>query len=243
LFATSGNGSVSVGWMVPAYIGRGPLTSYTVTASPGGKICTTPNAATMRCTFTGLSRWQRYAFDVVATNGSGTGPPALLPYPVYPVGASRLKVHVPVVVQIRVPFTVLAYGATPGTKVTFGVPGSSPTCVVDVARQCWRSAKVNKTGKWTALATTSKAIASEIFYAPSVSVPLQVEKNETMVISISRALPGCPISMSVSGKTYTTKASKAGTATIKAKVTAVGVLTVKATIDGTIFKPYSVEVT
>jgi hypothetical protein len=74
-------------------------------------------------------------------------------------------------------------------------------------------------------------------------VPLQVKHGKTMVISISAAPPGCAILETVAGKSYSTKASRTGTAILKVKVVSVGVLKVMVTIDGTIFKPYLVDVT
>ncbi len=69
--ATSGmNGQVSVGWTAPASNGGSPITSYTVTSSPGGFTCTTSGGY---CGVTGLTNGVSYTFTVTATNASGTG--------------------------------------------------------------------------------------------------------------------------------------------------------------------------
>jgi alpha-tubulin suppressor-like RCC1 family protein len=62
--AVAGVESASVSWTRPSFVGSGPLTGYTVTASPGGATCTTSGATS--CTVHGLAGGQRYTFTVVA---------------------------------------------------------------------------------------------------------------------------------------------------------------------------------
>jgi probable HAF family extracellular repeat protein len=69
--ATAGDGQASVSFAAPASDGGAPITSYTVTASPGG---TTSTAAGSPITVTGLTNGTSYTFTVVATNAVGTGP-------------------------------------------------------------------------------------------------------------------------------------------------------------------------
>jgi outer membrane protein OmpA-like peptidoglycan-associated protein len=72
---TEGVRKVTVSWSAPTFSGNTdgsvPVTSYTVTASPGGKTCST---STLSCTVNGLSNDKRYSFTVSATNRIGTGP-------------------------------------------------------------------------------------------------------------------------------------------------------------------------
>jgi guanyl-specific ribonuclease Sa len=78
--AAAGNKSATVTW--EDYKDNGaPITSYTVTSSPGGKTCTT-SAAT--CTVTGLTNGKAYTFTVTATNGLGTSPASVPTAPVTP---------------------------------------------------------------------------------------------------------------------------------------------------------------
>ena len=71
--ATAGNASVALAWTAPASNGGSAITSYTVTASPGGATCTTSG---LSCTVSGLTNGITYSFTVTATNAVGTGPPS-----------------------------------------------------------------------------------------------------------------------------------------------------------------------
>ena len=73
--ASASNGKVTVNWTAPTYTGNtAPVTvSYTVTASPGGRSCTT---TTLSCTVTGLTDGTSYTFTVTSRNTVGSGPGA-----------------------------------------------------------------------------------------------------------------------------------------------------------------------
>ena len=70
--AAAGPGSATVRW-VPADDGGALPTSYTVTASPGGRQASVPGTATT-ATVTGLTQGSRYTFTVSATNVAGSSP-------------------------------------------------------------------------------------------------------------------------------------------------------------------------
>jgi hypothetical protein len=65
--AVAGDGSATVTWVAPAN-GGSAITSYTVTATPGGATCTTTE---LSCLFSGLQNLASYTFNVVATNVMG----------------------------------------------------------------------------------------------------------------------------------------------------------------------------
>ena len=67
--ATGGNGTATVTFTPPSSDGGAPITSYTVTASPGGKTVTGPASP---LTVTGLTNDTAYTFTVTATNSAGT---------------------------------------------------------------------------------------------------------------------------------------------------------------------------
>ena len=69
-----GPASVAVSWSAPARVGNSPVTSYLVTADPGGATCTA--VTTSGCTVAGLTGGQDYYFTVSAINEQGTGLPS-----------------------------------------------------------------------------------------------------------------------------------------------------------------------
>lgn len=70
VFATRGNGQVSVSFTAPANDGGSAITNYTVTSSPGGFNAL---AASSPIVVTGLANGTPYTFMVTATNINGTG--------------------------------------------------------------------------------------------------------------------------------------------------------------------------
>jgi spore germination protein YaaH len=69
--ACAGNGFASVSWAA-APTRDGPITSYLVTASPGGATVTVPGSTTF-ATVTGLTSGTSYTLTVQATNSNGQG--------------------------------------------------------------------------------------------------------------------------------------------------------------------------
>jgi len=69
--ATAGNAQAAVTFTAPSSNGGSPITSYTVTSSPGGIKKT---GASSPITVTGLTNGKTYTFTVKATNAVGTGP-------------------------------------------------------------------------------------------------------------------------------------------------------------------------
>ncbi|MCI0582047.1 MAG: S8 family serine peptidase, partial [Chloroflexi bacterium] len=88
---TPGDAEVTVSWAAPASNGGSAITGYAVTASPGGRTCTSTTA--IGCTVTGLTNGTAYSFSVRATNVAGTGPastPSVPVAPSWPTAVSRL---------------------------------------------------------------------------------------------------------------------------------------------------------
>ncbi len=73
--ATGLEGSASVTWAAPSSAGSGPITSYILTAVPGGATNTVPGTS-LTGTLGGLANGTAYTITVAAVNGSGTGPTA-----------------------------------------------------------------------------------------------------------------------------------------------------------------------
>lgn len=77
------NAEVVVSWSAPVSDGGSAVSSYTVTASPGGQSCSWSSGPSS-CTVTGLTNGTAYTFAVTATNTQGTGPPSSPSAPVTP---------------------------------------------------------------------------------------------------------------------------------------------------------------
>jgi hypothetical protein len=69
---TAGRKSATVNWTPPSNNGGCPISSYTVTGSPGGSA--TVNGSSTSANVTGLTPGTSYTFTVTATNCVGTGP-------------------------------------------------------------------------------------------------------------------------------------------------------------------------
>jgi outer membrane protein OmpA-like peptidoglycan-associated protein len=69
-------GKATVSWTAPGDDGGYPITSYTVSAKPGGRSCTTHAASASSCNVTGLTDGGKYTFRVTATSAVGTSLPS-----------------------------------------------------------------------------------------------------------------------------------------------------------------------
>lgn len=83
LGATAGDASASISFSAPSSSGGSAITSYTVTASPGGA---TQTATSSPITITGLTNGTSYSFTVKATNSAGSGSDSAVSNVVVPKG-------------------------------------------------------------------------------------------------------------------------------------------------------------
>jgi GH25 family lysozyme M1 (1,4-beta-N-acetylmuramidase) len=105
--ASAAGGAVTVSWL-PGDTGTSPITSYQVTANPGGLVATV-GGTTFQATVDGLSTTTAYTFTVTAVNSLGDGAPSTGTPPVTP--------SIPTVLAAKVKRS-LTYGASLPLKAT-----------------------------------------------------------------------------------------------------------------------------
>jgi len=137
--ATRGNSSVSVSFSPSAFDGGSPVTSYTVTATPGGQSAT---GSTSPITVTGLTNGLGYSFRVVANNGLGTSSPSASSNSVTPAtvpGAPTLKAALAANRRIKVTWSSpTSSGGLPiiDYRATAKAAGHASTCSAATSTSC-----------------------------------------------------------------------------------------------------------
>jgi len=116
--ASPGPTQAVVSFSAPANLGGSPVTSYIVTASPGGQ---TANGSASPITVTGLSNGTAYTFTVVAINAVGSSPASLPSAAVTPM---------PVLTVPGAPTAVVATAGLAQATISFGVPANSGGSVI-----------------------------------------------------------------------------------------------------------------
>jgi hypothetical protein len=139
---TSGVDQATVSWTDPTSNAGAPITSYTVTAQPGGATCTASSPSATSCVVSGLAAGMAYTFSVTATNGAGTSSPSQSSASVVPMTVPSAPTNVTVnqgSSQATVSWTPSSsYGgaAAPPTYTVTAQPGgascttSGTSCVI-----------------------------------------------------------------------------------------------------------------
>lgn len=211
--ASAGDGAATVTWVAPSN-GGSVITSYVVTATPGGATCTTTE---LLCTISGLQNLSSHTFTVVATNVMGAS-----------VASPASSVVIPSATWVTTPEFV---SAVPGNKVvvllwTAAVLSSgSPTGYVvknstgvEVCRTSATTCSINGLDNGSTLLFSVEALGATAVAAsratPKVVVGGLVQKVKTMKAK-SRALLTKVASTMSKGKTTWTRSS--GSCTVSGK--------------------------
>lgn len=207
--ATAADASASVAFSAPADIGGAAISSYTVTASPGGQTAT---GSASPLTVSGLTNGTSYTFTVTATNSAGTSAASAPSAPVVPMGEQTISFANPGEQQVG-DLVQLSATASSGLTVSFSTTTSaicsvtaggelealavgSCTVLVDQAgNDAWLPAvQVSQTFAITEVPNTAptisgtpatSVIAGELYqFTPSAS---DVDEDDVLVFSISNA--------------------------------------------------------
>jgi len=149
---TRGDSAMAVAWTAPAATGGAPITSYEVTASPGGATCTASDATT--CTVTGLRNGTGYSFTVRARNVVGWGPASDRSAAIQPRRDTSAQPLAMSRVAVRTTRRAVIFSAT----VTTSGPGLiAQVAKVKSRRYCTMSRMVPAAGTYTVRCTTKAA--------------------------------------------------------------------------------------
>lgn len=121
--AVAGNSQATVGWVAPKNDGGSRITSYTVTASPGGATVTTTGALT--AVLTGLTNGTTYTFTVTATNAIGNSPASTPSTPITPAVPGPAVSRASAIDRYGTSAAISASTFEPGVPVAYIANGSN----------------------------------------------------------------------------------------------------------------------
>jgi hypothetical protein len=224
-----------VHWSAPSNTGGFPVTKYTVVASPGGASCVT---ATLNCTFTKLSPTTAYSFKAVATTSIGTGP-SVTSYGVYPFAPKGLGVEpASSVVSVNQSFVVIVAGATADAKVTIATTNIvTASCTADASGQCVVAIKQPKNGTFRLIVKSGTSAGTGYYYVPLLVAPGSVPHAKAEILRVYYCSPSAVVVLTVAGKSYSTRASTSGAASVTITIAKAGTYTITTTVAGVILHP------
>ena len=187
VIATPGDGWVSVSWLPGAFNGGDPVTSYTVTASPGGATCgvSVRIPETDTCRVTGLATGTSYTFSVTATNAVGpsasstpTPPTVAAVHPDAPTGVTGTRASTQVSVSWTAP---AANGSAITSYAVVAIEDRTKGCTTTGATTCIVTGLTNGSS-YTFEVTATNAVGTSAPSAPSSpAIPATVPDAPTIV--------------------------------------------------------------
>lgn len=235
---------ISVSWTASAGSGNGAGTGYFVASATdlAGNI-TSCRTASNSCVIAGLDMSTAYAVSVSSEYSFGLGESYLVANGVIPVPTARvLTLSVPVVV-VGGYFTATAYGGTPSTTVSIGVPGSVQTCVFNTYGACQVSLRVKTKGSFQVLAIQGKKSATVRSWYPSFKSPTTVRHGATISLNIQYLPPKTSVTIVTNdNRTLRATSTASGSVSIKISTKSPQFLSLTPTIAGTVFPALNVQV-
>jgi len=185
IVATPADRSLVVGWRAPVLTGGAAVTSYTVTASPGGSQCSIP-APGLACTIPNLTNGTDYTVTVVATNPAGAGATSsgVVGRPRTVPGAPVLLAVMPGNAQATLTWRGNADdGASPVTGFVGAINPGNKTCSVNSSTTTCTITGLTNGATYSATVTSTNAAGESAASLPGSVTP--------------RTTPGAPILQSV----------------------------------------------
>ncbi|MDA8359664.1 MAG: fibronectin type III domain-containing protein [Actinomycetota bacterium] len=188
--AARANQAATIAWTAATTNGA-PVTSYTVTGTPGSHGCSTTGAV-RTCTVTGLTNGVTYTFTVRAANRAGSGlastqvstVPASVPFAPTGVTVARGSHQVLVTWKAATPngTSISAYTVTssPGTKTcsTTGALTCTVTGLTNGVHYSFRVVATNGVGRGTASTPSSTVVPATV---PGPPTDVQAERGDQQV--------------------------------------------------------------
>jgi Bacterial Ig-like domain (group 3)/Fibronectin type III domain len=192
--AVPGSGTATVSWSAPSKLGGSPITSYAVTATPGGATCSTSGTS---CSIGGLTNGTPYTFAVIARNVAGAGPsssahatPATTGFHLYAL---------PPVIEFGSRVVLSATGAQSNSFMTFKVAGhGSQSHSADAFGAASVKFTLSKPGAYAISARNLRAVARGWVYAAKVAMPVAALHIYAIPVTVHSAIPGSKLEIKTS---------------------------------------------